>query len=108
LIRDHAFIDRRSLALHRLAVDKIRKDPSLFAIVQANLTRWRTIIDPRSLSYLDRWQALVDEGMDRCLAVAIEDSEFGRNMRQSTPFAGILSNKERFEFFREYGRHEAN
>lgn len=106
MVRDHAFIDRRSLALHRLAVDKIRKDPSLFAIVQANLTRWRTIIDPRSLSYLDRWQALVDEGMERCLTVALEDSEFGRDMRQSTPFAGILTNEERLRFFREYSRDE--
>lgn len=55
-------------------------------------------------SYIEKWQALVDEGVDRCLAVAVEDSEFGRAMRQASPFIGILRNQERFEFFRSNRR----
>jgi len=56
----------------------------------------------RSLPYLDAWQELIDAGMERCLEFALEESEKGDAMRQSSPFVGILTEDERLGFLREW------
>jgi hypothetical protein len=46
-------------------------------------------------------------GVDACLAVAVEDSQRAAALRQSSPFSGVLSNRERFAFLKAWRRdHE--
>lgn len=98
-------IDLRSLALHRLVVERIRGNPALFDQVQATLGRWRTIVDARSQPYLMQWEALIARGgMDECLAVAVEDSERAAALRKASPFAGILTDDERRAFLQEWSK----
>lgn len=109
-MRRHQDSDNRSLELHRLIADKIRREPSLFEKPKQTLTHWRNVVCENSQPYMEEWQRLVDEGMDKCLAVATEDSEYARALRQSSPFCGVLSHKERFVFFKKWaekGNHEA-
>lgn len=98
----HLKIDQRSLALHRLVVEKIRKDPVLFDNVKRTLAYWRTIVSANSQPYLEEWEQLVNQGIDACLAAAVEDSEHADALRQTSPFCGILTNEERFVFFKEW------
>lgn len=100
----HQEIDQRSLELHRLITEKIRQDPDLFANVKKTLTRWRTVACSNSQPYLEEWQRLVDLGTEECLAVATEDSERANAMRQASPFCGILTNEERWEFLLEWDK----
>ena len=96
--RSPPWLDARTLAMHELMVRKLREEPALFACLQDNLTRWRTTAAPGQRPYLDAWQALVDQGPEACFQVALEASEHGQAMRQCSPFAGVLTNRERWDF----------
>ena len=104
---ESAQLDARSLALHRLAVEKIRQQPQLMAVVANNLARWRGCVSARTMPYIDAWQSLLDQGAEHMLSLAIEDSEFATAMRQSTPFAGVLTPQERWKFLREWRQKHA-
>jgi hypothetical protein len=94
--------EARSLALHRLAVEKVRNNPALIEQVQSTLTRWRCIVDQRSQPYLIQWEAVIARGMDEYLEVAVEESDRGIVLRKSSPLAGILTNEERASFLRQW------
>lgn len=101
-MRTHQELDARSLALHRLIAEKIRRDPALFNRVKATLTRWQAIVSADAQPYLVEWAQLVDAGMDACLAVATEDSEHATDLRQCSPFCGVLTEPERLAFLRSW------
>lgn len=103
----HQELDERSLALHRLIAEKIRRDPALFDRVLQTLARWRAAASEASQPYLQAWEVLAREGMDVCLRVAEEDSERSAALRQASPFAGLLSNAERFAFLKTWRRDRA-
>lgn len=100
----HREIDARSLEIHRLIAAKLRRHPDLFRKVRDNIARFRVIVAPGSQGYIEAWAELVGAGMEVALAVATEDSEYGREMRQSSPFGGVLTHQERFAFLREWRR----
>lgn len=103
---NHQQIDARSLAMHELIARKIRQQPELFDKVLPTILRWRGLVDKGTLPYLDRWERIVRQGMDAALKKATEDSEDAAAMRQSAPFAGILTPQERFAFLRDWkNRH---
>lgn len=109
-MRTHQALDERSLRLHRLIADKLRSEPHRFAQVQATLSRWQEAVDPRTQPYVRRWQELARQGLEACLEAATQPTEQGQALRQASPFAGVLTHKERFAFFREWAReqqHEA-
>lgn len=91
-------IDLKSLALHRLVVEKIKREPMLFEQVQLTLDRWQHETRTGKRPYFARWQLLVDESQEAALAMAVEDSEVGQVMRQASPFAGVLTEVERSAF----------
>jgi hypothetical protein len=101
-MRTHQEIDARSLAMHRVVAEKIRRDPSLFDKAKATLARWRASGSSPSDPYLDEWERLMERGMDGCLAIAVEDSERANALRQCSPFAGVLTSRERFAFLRAW------
>lgn len=106
-MRTHQEIDSRSLALHRLVAAKIRNDPALFERARATLARWRSSVCVQSQPYLEEWQRLMDQGADVCLTVAVDDSEKATAMRQSSPFSGLLTNRERFAFLKAWNQDHA-
>lgn len=101
-MKTHQELDERSLAMHRLIADKIRQNPMLLDKVKNTLSRWRSMLCPGTQPYLAEWEALVHQGVDACLSVATEDSQRATALRQSSPFAGILTNKERFDFLKSW------
>lgn len=103
-MRTPRWLDQRSLALHRLIAEKIRRDPKLFKKVKATLSRWHEIVCANSQPYVKEWQRLADLGMEACLEMATEDSERAAAMRKASPFCGILSDEERWEFFLAWAR----
>lgn len=106
-MRDHPLIDQRSLAMHQCVAQKIRQDPALFDKVCGTLARWRATVSPAAQPYLEVWQQAVDQGMEACLALAVEDSARATALRQSSPFAGVLTPAERFGFLRSWNSDHA-
>ena len=94
----HARIDARSLAMHRAIAGKIRMSPELMGIAKENLRRWRGTAG-RSEPYLDAWSELLAKPLGEALELLEQDSETMRAMRQASPFAGVLSPKERWEIY---------
>ena len=106
-MKTHQEIDQRSLAMHRLVAERVAQDPRLFEKAQATLARWRGSVCVSSQPYLDVWESLMKQGSEACLEVAVEDSQRGAALRQSSPFSGVLSPRERFAFLRQWRRdHE--
>ncbi|MFM0140587.1 hypothetical protein [Caballeronia grimmiae] len=98
----HVELDRRSLEMHRLIAAKIRANPALLARASNNIERWHSMSKRGPHHHLVEWAALIEQGMDVVLAFATEDSEHATELRQSSPFAGILTQTERLEFLRQW------
>ena len=103
----HLQLDRRSLEMHRLIAAKILAEPDLFIIASRNVERWSRTAT-RSRAYLDEWSRILSAGMAAALAFATEDSEHATELRQSTPFAGVLSAQERWEFLKKWKEANSN
>lgn len=89
---DHIRLDERSLALHRAVGVALRLNPSLLSKVRANLDRWeQTAPGP----WITEWRAELDRPLDALLALLESTDERATRMRQSSPFAGVLSQAER-------------
>lgn len=101
-MRSHQLIDARSLALHRAVAAKLRRDHTLFEHAQLTLQRWRGTVSPSAQPYLEEWERLMAQGLEATLAVALDDSEHGAALRQSSPFTSVLTNKERFALLKNW------
>jgi hypothetical protein len=88
---------RRSLALHRLLAERLRGNPELLGIARETLTRWFPM-NRNAQQWFDEWRTVIDEGLDATLALMTDPGEYATNMRQSSPFTGILTNEERRDF----------
>jgi hypothetical protein len=94
----HQEIDRRSLALHRIAAERMRSDPMLFDRARERLLRWSSNASPDLKPQLTQWERLMGLGLEICLDIAVEDSAYATALRQSSPLVFVLSHQERFRF----------
>lgn len=93
----HERIDAWSLAMHKAIAAKLRASPELISIAMDNIQRW-SVSAGRSQPYLMAWTRPAEE----VLALIQEDNEPMRALRQASPFAGVLSPKERWEIYDAY------
>lgn len=107
-MKDHRLIDRRSLALDALTAQKIAVDPALVERAQATLARWLQTCSPGAEPALREWEAILAGPRDELLALLAGTDERAVRLRQSSPFAGALSVRERTAIFREFQRHESD
>jgi hypothetical protein len=98
IARGHARVEARSLAMHRAIASKLRAQPELLAVAHDNIARW-TAERGRSQPYLDEWRRILARPIDEILALIEEDSETMRALRQCTPFAGVLTPRERWDIY---------
>lgn len=98
----HRRVEAWSIRYHQLVAHKLRANPELvLQKARANLDRLRRQ-HPSSEPYMARWQALLDGPLDTLLAVMVSPEEDARALRQCTPFAGILTPRERWAAFRTF------
>ncbi len=64
------------------------------------LFRWRTQqrIDPR---YAERWEQLLDRPIPEIRRALVDETQEAHDLRQNSPFAGLLSEPERTRILRE-------
>jgi len=94
----HPWHDQLGLRYHRAIARKIRAHPDLRSIAVENIVRWTARNDyPASvLRALQHWRGLLTlPPLEELLAALTDPSERGHQMRQNTPFAGILTAEER-------------
>lgn len=88
----HRRAERRSLAYHRALAKRLRRPMADEAL--RLLWKWRDqgSIDGR---YADEWEQLLRRPVPEIRRVISEDTQRGRDLRQNSPFAGMLSEPER-------------
>jgi len=88
---------RRSLWLGYAAAGKLVADPpGVMQRARHNLAQLK-VAHSRGASrqWLDQWERLLSGPMDRVLEVLTSRSPLARELRQNSPFAGVLTEQER-------------
>lgn len=104
---DHRQIDLRSLALNRLVRAKVENDPALVEKARSNVERWLISCSPRVRATLLEWKELLNGPQETLLALLTSPDERATRLRQSSPFAGVLSTAERTNILQQFRTHEA-
>ena len=91
----HRIIEARSLAMHCLAARKIEHNPALLDQVRRTLELWRSRYGDDMPRALDEWKAILRQPWPGIAAFITDQGERAMRLRQSTPFAGVLSARER-------------
>jgi hypothetical protein len=94
----HDRLENRSLALHRAIAAKLRECPELLRIAEDNLDRWGEK-GRRSQPYWDVWRSILALPLEEILTLIVQDTPRMIELRQSSPFAGILEPKERWHVY---------
>ena len=99
----------RSLWLHRAVAGRLALDPlAVLSQVAKNLHHLRQV-HPVGVTarWLDEWQKVLDSGDDAVFGALTSSSMQAVELRQNSPFAGVLSEQERtaaLEAFRNHWR----
>jgi len=95
-------IDQFLLAAHRIAVTRLREDPSRLQQVRDQLARWRLRSGAtRSDRYWDEWDDLLQSDVDDLERVICADDEHGAVLRSVSPVSVLLTQKERASLLRD-------
>jgi hypothetical protein len=92
---DHRVLDLRSLAMHAVIARKIDRDRSLLKVARANLIRWHKRWGERTPQWHAEWREILKRPWPAIAAVLTDAGEDATRLRQSSPFAGVLSVDER-------------
>ena len=90
--RGHRTAELQALAYHRLVAERL--DEQLVEQARQRLQRWRTErrVDPR---WVDEWERVLAMPLGRVKRALGADTTKARELRQTSPFAGVLSEQER-------------
>ena len=99
-IRSHVWIDQRSLALHEAVAAKLEAQPQLVAVAHANLLRWLTT---NPAAALREWLRVLEATpLPELLVLLRSPGDHAARLRQSSPFAGVLTPEERQSILKHY------
>jgi hypothetical protein len=106
-MKDHRSIDERSLAFGRAVAARVLADPELIARAQATVARWMTTCSPNAHQALQEWRTALEGPIDGVITLLTSQDERATRLRQSNPFAGILSQQERIAILRRFESYDA-
>jgi excisionase family DNA binding protein len=86
-----------TLWLHRAVAGRLIREPrAVMAAAAINLRRLRRMHpEGRAWEWLDRWDAVLDQGVEAVLDALTSSAAYAVALRVTSPFAGILSEGER-------------
>lgn len=109
-----AFIGRRprreelrSLWLNRAVAGKLAQDPCrVLARARQNLERLQAIhAGATVVRWLDDWRQIIAEGPEAVMRTLTSETRHAADLRQNSPFAGVLSERERRQVLDSFTRH---
>jgi transcriptional regulator with XRE-family HTH domain len=94
--------ERVSLELHRAVVRRLRTDSQgVREVARANLPLLRqNVRGEQAHGWLDEWERALDGSTEGLVHLCLRQDERGVDMRQVSPFAGVLSDAERIAAIR--------
>jgi len=92
-VRSHQWIKQRSLALHEAVAATLEAHPQLLDVARRNLERW---LQRNPATALHEWRRILDSTpLAEVVALLCSSSEQATRLRQTSPFAGLLTTEER-------------
>ena len=98
----HELVAERSLALHAAVAQRLSCEPTLIEAARERVRAWQTRGDVAA-TYADRWAALLARPWPELEAALTERSERMHDLRQVSPFAGVLDARTRWRIHRDVG-----
>jgi len=99
----HLLIEARSLAMHCLIARKIAADPALLDLARRNLATWRARYGASPPRALEEWREILGRPWPEIAALMTDPGETAARLRQSSPFAGVLTQRERRRVYEAFG-----
>jgi len=106
-VSPHELAAERSLALHEAVAERLRAEPNLRVAARARVAEWLqdgTV----ARSYADEWMTLLERPLKELLDALTGRTEHLHDLRQVSPFAGVLDPRTRWRIHREVGERAAN
>lgn len=98
----------KSLWLHRALLGPLMIDPNpVLELARQNIQAWlpRHRADGMAARYLEQWQDVLGGGVDDVVEVLTGTDEVSCELRQNSPFAGVLSDADRRQALRSFREH---
>jgi hypothetical protein len=105
----HDVIDAISLEIAKRVAARLRADHSLIEIARKNLSQWKTrnADSPRLVQQYSEWERILDRPLSEVLENLCAENERGQQLRQNSPFVGVLPDREVRELKRKLRQGEA-
>jgi len=103
----HRLIDERSLAFGKVIAERVARQPELIARARATTVRWLETCSAGSRSTLEEWLMALNGPSEGVIALLTGSDERAARLRQSSPFAGVLTPQERTAIVRQFASHDA-
>jgi transcriptional regulator with XRE-family HTH domain len=89
-------VEEKSLAIHRQIAARLLEQPRpTIAKARVNLDRLHSADRGNAAHLLDEWDTLLDRPTDEVVTAMLARTQRGIDLRQMTPFAGVLTDTER-------------
>ena len=90
----HDRLDEIRRQTHMAIAERIDADPALLEVPRANIRRWTRHMGRMPAAYAE-WLETLDRPWPEIRHILVSPDENSVRMRQSTPFSGILTQRER-------------
>ena len=108
VLNRHQILDRRSQTFACLIADKLEVCPELLEVAKSNLKRWIQEDEGTTVAAHQEWLDILNENsFHEILEILRSDSEEACRLRQSSPFAGLLTPQERWRILKLYDSQPA-
>src|SRR3990172_4849061 len=98
----HRLAEQRSLEFHRIVAERIRRDPRVLDRAPLRVQQW--LAEDPDAFHARAWAEALAGPTQSILDLLVDPGERACELRQSTPFAGVLEARERWELWREVAR----
>jgi hypothetical protein len=97
---DHMRIEERSLALHAAIAERLLADPGLLETAKRNIARW--VERDGEIPPWNEWREILRRPLPEIIEVLVSPDENARRLRQSSPFCGLLTSRERWRIYESF------
>ncbi|MGK5084881.1 helix-turn-helix transcriptional regulator [Bdellovibrionota bacterium FG-1] len=98
--------DLRSLAYHQAVTTRLRREPEVVLAKARGNLETMSKMHPDVKKLFDQWEQWLDLPVEDLVNCCLDASLLARDMRQVTPFAGILSAGERLAILKKFRKEE--
>ncbi len=98
-VNRHRLAEERSLAFHRAVAEKIRLEPALLDLARHRVSH-TILTGARSAGLAREWSEVLSRPLPEILAFLVDEGEKAIELRQATPFAGMIDPRERWRIWR--------